>query len=92
MQPFVPVTLTVYVPGVLTLILLFVVITVVPFDHEELTHPPAPEAANVITLILQSNTVVLAKDTIDVVGATISCVMFELAVPVHPFAPVTVTV
>lgn len=46
-HPFEPVTVAVYVPGVDTFILLFIVMVLVPFDHEELT---PPEAAKVITV------------------------------------------
>lgn len=70
-HPFEPVTVAVYVPGVVTLILLLILMVPVPFDQEAFT---PPEAAKVITLILQSNMVVLAKDTIDATGTAIFCV------------------
>ena len=45
-----------------------------------------------MVVVEQFSVVVFVVLLMTTVGATISCVMFELAVAVHPFAPVTVTV
>jgi hypothetical protein len=55
-QPFTEVTVTVYVPGTVTLRLAFVPTTTVPLDHE---YVPPPVAVNVIFVVVHVSTLVL---------------------------------
>ena len=52
----------------------------------------APFAVNISEVVEQFNMLEPVLFVILTVGATISCVMLELALAVQPFAPVTVTV
>jgi len=54
-HPLVPVTVTVYVPGVVTTSAALVPTTAVPFDQE---YVPPPVAVNVILVVVHVNTVV----------------------------------
>ena len=82
-HPLAPVIVTVYVPGEV-----MVAIALVPklFDHR---YVPPPLAV-LVTLVVAH--VRLVDPMILAVGVTISCVTAVVAVAVHPFAPVTVTV
>jgi hypothetical protein len=70
-HPFVPVTVTVYVPGVVTTSAALVPTTVVPLDHE---YVPPPVAVSVILVVVQFNTVV-DRVVIAAAGAVIFCVI-----------------
>jgi hypothetical protein len=70
-HPFVPVTVTVYVPGVVTASVAFVPTIVVPFDHE---YVPPPVAVSVILVVEQVNTVVDGA-VIAAAGAVVFCVI-----------------
>jgi hypothetical protein len=87
-QPFAPVTVTVYVPGVVTASVAFVPTTVVPFDQE---YVPPPVAVKLMDVVVQVRTDVV-KAEIAAAGADVFCVMVCDAVPVHPFAAVIVSV
>jgi len=85
-HPLAPVTVTVYVPAVLTVID-GVVCTGVVF-HE---YDTPPLAVSVVPGVVQlkASPLLLVTDT---VGSVLSNVVVTLACDVHPFAPVTVTV
>ena len=84
-QPFEPVTVTVYVLALETV----VVSVVAPFDQEYET-PPLPISL-VEALVLQSSTNPLLFE-IPTVGTVLLKVAVALVVAVQPFEPVTVTV
>jgi hypothetical protein len=87
-HPFELVTVTVYVPGVVTDNVALVPTTVVPLDHE---YVPPPVAVNVIAVVVQVNTVVVGV-VIAAAGAVIFCVIVCEAVAIQPFVAVNVTV
>ena len=70
-HPFVPVTVTVYVPGAVTTSVALVPTIVVPLDHE---YVPPPVAVRVILVVVQFNTVV-GGVVIAAAGAVIFCVI-----------------
>ena len=87
-QPFVPVTVTVYVPAAVTVNAALFPTFVVPFDHE---YVPPPVAVNCTEVVVQVITVLEGK-VMETTGAAVFCVMICVAVAVHPIAAVTVTV
>ena len=87
-HPFAPVTVTVYVPGVVTDKVALVPTTAVPLDQE---YVPPPVAVKEIEVVAQVKTLVVGA-VIAAVGNAVLCVMICEAVAVQPFAPVTVTV
>jgi hypothetical protein len=82
-QPFEPVTVTVYVPGEVMVAVAFVP---KPFDHKYVPPPLAVLVTLVVEQLKLSVPVILA------VGGVVLCVTLVVAVAVQPFEPVTVTV
>ena len=87
-HPFAAVTVTVYVPELVTLNVAFVPTTEVPFDHE---YVPPPVAVKEIDVVAQVNTLVVGA-VMAAVGNAVLWVITCDAVAVHPLVPVTVTV
>jgi len=85
-QPFAPVTVTVYVPAEVN-----DTEAVVPKELLQLYVPP-PVAATSIEVCVQVKTVVPVLLVIPAVGGATSCVIVIDSVSVQPLAPVTVTV
>ena len=83
------VTVTVYVPGAVTVNPADVPTTLVPFDHE---YVPPPVAVKLMDVVVQFNSVVPVLLVIDVAGGVDVCVMVIDAVAEQPMALVTVTV
>ena len=83
------VTVTVLVPGAVTVNPADVPTTLVPFDHE---YVPPPVAVKLMDVVVQFNSVVPVLLVIAVTGGVDVCVMVIDAVDEHPFALVTVTV
>jgi hypothetical protein len=65
------------------------VVGVAPPSHE---YVPTPDAVTLIDDVAQDNTVVPVLLAMDAIGAVLFPVIVILAVAVHPFAPVTVTI
>jgi hypothetical protein len=82
-QPFEPVTVTVYVPGE---VIVAVALVPKPFDH---WYVPPPLAVLVTLVVVQLK---LSEPVILAVGGVVLCVTIVVAVAVQPFEPVTVTV
>jgi hypothetical protein len=87
-QPFVPVIVTVYVPGVDTLINEVVPKELVPLDHE---YETPPVACKLIFVVIHDNTVVDGA-VIAAFGALMFWVITCETVAVQPFEPVMVQV
>jgi len=85
--PFV--TVTVYVPGAVTVNPADVPTTLVPFDHE---YVPPPVAVKLMDVVVQFNSVVPVLLVIAVTGGVDVCVIVIDAVDQQPLALVTVTV
>ena len=85
-QPFAEVTVTVYVPGVVTF-----KVAVVVADALFHKYVPPPVAVSAIDVVAQVRTVV-AGAVIPAVGTAVLCVMVIDSVSVQPLAEVTVTV
>jgi len=85
--PFV--TVTVYVPGAVTVNPADVPTTLVPFDHE---YVPPPVAVKLMDVVVQFNSVVPVLLVIAVTGGVDVCVIVIVAVDEQPLALVTVTV
>ena len=85
-HPFAEVTVTVYVPGVLTFN-----VDVVLADASFHKYVPPPVAVSAIDVVPQVS-VVVEGAVIPAVGAVMSCVIVIDSVSAHPFAEVTVTV
>ena len=83
-QPFAPVTVTVHVPAVVTVI----EAVVAPVLHK---YVPPPLAVSVVLGTAQVSAKPLSLE-MDAFGVVLSNVVVTLAVAVQPFAPVTVTV
>jgi hypothetical protein len=83
-QPFAEVTVTVYVPGAVTL----VAAVVAPLLQE---YVPPPVAVKPILVVVHVRTVVVGV-VIAATGAVLFCVIVIDSVSVHPFVAVTVTV
>ena len=83
-HPLAAVTVTVYVPGAVT-----VAVALVPKPPLQLYVPP-PLAVSVIDVVVQVRSVV--GDVIDAVGTVVFWLMVILSVSVQPLAAVTVTV
>ena len=84
-QPLAPVTVTVYIPGVVML----VAAIDSPLLH---AYPTPPVAVTLIEVLEQVNSVELLLLVIPAVGAVLSIVVVTAAVEVQPLVPVTVTV
>ena len=82
MHPFKPVTVSVYVPGVVMVVVL-VVETVVELLDQVYVLPPLP--LSVMDGVLQVSTCVFGLVKITAVGFEISCVIAMLVVAVQPF-------
>ena len=88
-QPFAPVTVTVYVPGELTASVAAVPTTVVPFDQ---LYAVPPVAVKLIVVFVQLSILTFGELVIFTVGIVVFCVTVLLAVEEQPFGAVTVTV
>ena len=84
-HPLAEVTVTVYVPGAVT-----VALALVPNPLSQLYVPP-PVAVMLIDVVVQVNSVVVGG-VMPAVGAVRFCVIVMLSVSVQPLAEVTVTV
>lgn len=85
-QPFVPVTVTVYVPACVTVTLAFVPKPPVHW------YVPPPVAVRLTLVVAQPKTVEPVLFVIPAFGGVVFSVIMTEAVAVHPSDPVTVTV
>lgn len=87
-HPLAAVTVTEYKPGVVTVSVAFVPMAVVPFSQ---VYVPPPVAVNEIVGFVHVR-IAVAGGIIVAFGGVVFCVMDCIAVEVHPFGLVTVTV
>lgn len=89
LHPFAPVTVTVYVPGLVTFKVAAEPRMVVPLDQE---YVPPPEAVKAMEVRLQLSSLAFGALEMAAIGAAIVCVIVTLEVAVQPFAPVIMAV
>jgi hypothetical protein len=89
LHPFAPVTVTVYVPGLVTFKVAADPRMVVPFDQE---YVPPPVAVKAMEVRLHVSSLAFGALEMAAIGAAIVCVIVTLEVAVQPFAPVIMAV
>lgn len=87
-QPFAEVTVTVYVPGLVTLMVEVVPTIAEPFDHE---YVPPPVAVNVIDCVVHVKMLVVGME-IAALGNGLTVIVSAVVVTHHPVAGVNVYV